>query len=64
MTSDLDVYRVAKQYIDLHGDLAKIQAARMADQMLEKGDTEGQRVWMRIRRAIADLTEGGPGPAH
>jgi len=43
--------------IDLHADLAKIQAARMADEMLEKGNKEGQRVWLQIRQAVADLTE-------
>jgi hypothetical protein len=32
--SDLDIYRVAKRYIDLY-------AARMADQMLENGDAGG-----------------------
>ncbi len=64
MPSDQDVYRVAKQYIDLHGDLAKIEAARMADQMLDKGDTEGQRVWLRIREAILQLSERGHTRAH
>jgi len=28
---------------------------RRADQMLERGDRDGQLVWMRIMRAIAEL---------
>jgi hypothetical protein len=38
-----------------HGNDAEIVAAQRADQMLERGDRKGQLVWMRIRRAIAEL---------
>jgi len=30
-------------------------AARRADEMLERGDHDGQLVWLRIRRAIVEL---------
>jgi len=39
-------------------------AARFADLMLERGDREGQLVWMQIRRAIGDLQEPPRGAAH
>jgi hypothetical protein len=29
--------------------------AQRADLMLERGDRDGQLVWMRIRRAVAEL---------
>ena len=30
-------------------------AARRTDEMLERGDHDGQLVWLRIRRAIVEL---------
>jgi hypothetical protein len=47
MISELDIWR--------HGADAEIEAARRADLMLERGDRDGQLVWMRIRRAGAEL---------
>jgi hypothetical protein len=48
MPPDIDIYRSAKLLIDQHGDEADIEAAMKADAMLEAGDIDGQRVWMRI----------------
>ena len=63
--SDLDVYRSAKLRIDQHGDEAPIQAAMRADQMLERGDLDGQAVWMRILNAVEELLRGrGDDPLH
>ena len=31
---------------------AELEAARLQDLMLDRGDDEGRRVWQRIRRAI------------
>ena len=55
MTSDLDIWRSANLMIQRHGDLADIQSATRADELLAKGDIDGQRVWMRIPRAIYEL---------
>ena len=41
--------------IQRHGDLADIQSATRADELLAKGDIDGQGVWMRILRAIDEL---------
>jgi hypothetical protein len=38
-----------------HGVDAEFEAARIADEMLDRGDIEGQRVWRRIRHAIVEL---------
>ena len=43
MTADLDIYRSAKLLIDRHGADAVIEAAMMADKMLEAGDLDGFR---------------------
>ena len=52
MISDLDIWRAANLLIQRHGEDAEIEAAKRADQMLERGDLDGQVVWKRIRRAI------------
>jgi hypothetical protein len=53
--SDLDVWRAANLLIRQHGAEAEIEAARVADLMLDRGDDEGRPVWSRIRRAIDAL---------
>jgi hypothetical protein len=64
MISDVDIYRAANLLIRQHGADAEIEAARKADLMLERGDREGQRVWLRIRRAIVALQAPPAGPEH
>ena len=51
----LDVYRSAWLIIKLHGDDAIVVAAKRADELLGRGDLEGQRVWLRIVDAIREL---------
>lgn len=55
MISDLDIWRAANLLIGRHGVDAELEAARMADAMLDRGDIEGQRVWQWIMRAIVEL---------
>ena len=55
MTDDLDIYRSAHLYIREHGDDAAIEASKMIDTMLAKGDLDGQRVWRRVLQAIDEL---------
>ena len=43
-----------------HGAAAPIQAGMQADAMLEKGDIDGQRVWLRILKAVEALLETRP----
>lgn len=52
MASDRDIWASANLYIKQHGKDAPIQAAMMADKMLEKGDLDGRNVWHRILTAI------------
>jgi hypothetical protein len=42
----------------------EIVAAQRADEMLDRGDRNGELVWLRIRRAIAELQAIPSGPAH
>ncbi len=61
MVSDLDIYRSAKLLVKQHGKEAPIHAALNADAMLEKGDLDGRRVWLRILAAVNELLDTGPG---
>jgi hypothetical protein len=64
MISDLDIWRAANLLIRQHGDLADVEASRRSDLMLDRGDRDGQLVWLRIRRAIAALQARPTGPAN
>lgn len=50
MTSDLDLWRGAKLLVDRYGD----EAAKRADDMLDKGDLDGKAVWLRIKAAAEE----------
>jgi hypothetical protein len=60
MASDLDIYRSAKAMIDQHGHAAALEAAMRADKFLAAGDLDGQRVWLRVLKAIDELQGVGP----
>ena len=64
MTLDIDIWRAANLIMKQHGENAEIVAAQRADLMIERGDPEGRVVWLRIRRAIAELQVAPSGPAH
>ncbi len=55
MTSDLDIYRSANEFIKQFGDAADIEAAMRADECLAAGDVEGEAVWLRIVKAVEEL---------
>ena len=61
--SDLNIWRAAHLLISRHGDQAELEACRLADLMLDRGDRDGELLWLRIRRAIADL-QAPPGPPN
>ncbi len=47
--------------IGQHGQDATHEAAIRADELLDAGDLDGQRVWMRIRKAVLELLKMGDG---
>jgi hypothetical protein len=55
MIPDRDIWRAANLLIREHGADAEVVTARRADEMLERGDRDGQLIWLRIRRAIIEL---------
>ena len=58
MTSDPDIFRAAKLYIDQHGADATLHAAERVVGLLKDGDLEGATVWKRILRAIEERGRG------
>jgi hypothetical protein len=64
MIPDIDIWRAAALMIKHYGDTADIEAAARADEYLVKGELDGQRVWMRIAKAIDELRTVGPGEAR
>jgi hypothetical protein len=58
MVPDRDIWRAANLLIREHGADAEVIAAGRADEMLERGDHEGQGVWLRIRLAVAEMRAG------
>lgn len=60
MTSDLDVWRAANLMMKRYGRDAAIVAAQRADELLAKGDVEGQIVWKRIVLALVEWEKAAP----
>jgi hypothetical protein len=64
MTGNIDIWRAANMLIKRYGAEAEIEAARLADLMLERGDGPGHLLWLRIKRAIVEWQSAPPGRAH
>jgi hypothetical protein len=56
----IDIWRSAKLMVNEHGQAAPLECALKADEMLDRGDIDGQAVWLAIRRAAKSLLENGP----
>ena len=56
MNSECETYGIARAYLREHGEDAVIQAAMRADALLDAGDLDGQRVWLRVIEAIKVLS--------
>lgn len=57
---DKQILTAAKQILKIYeGDIldSKLHAARLSDEMLEKGDIDGHLTWLKIHRAIIELTD-------
>ena len=57
---DFDIYPSANLLVKQHGAEAPIEAAMKADAMLDKGDLDRQRVWLRILGAVNELLDTRP----
>lgn len=50
--SERELWACAQKVIDRHGPDAEFHAAQRADELLENGDIDGQRVWKAILARI------------
>jgi hypothetical protein len=56
VTDDIDIYRSAQLLIKQYGEDAAIHAAMEADACLERGDLDGKATWIRVIKAIKELS--------
>ena len=52
--SDRELWACAQKVLDMHGTDAELHAALRADELLESGDIDGQRVWLTILARIEE----------
>ena len=64
MIPDIDIWRAANLLIQQHGEDSEIFAAFRVDELAEQEDVEGCALWLRIKRAIAELRAPPSGLAH
>jgi len=57
---EIDIWRAAQQLIKMYWSEAGLAAAQRADKAIDQGDPEGERVWVRITRAVAELSRQTP----
>ena len=55
MGTESEIYRTANLLVEEYGEMAAPAAFIRADQMYERGDMPGRRVWLRIARAAEGL---------
>ena len=58
---DRDIWRAANLLIQKHGQDAVLHASQRADELLDRGDMDGSRVWQRIHEAVQQLLRERPG---
>jgi hypothetical protein len=55
LTSNPDIIRTAELLVEKHGDEASIEAAMWADEMLDRGDVDGEVFWLKVHTGIKCL---------
>lgn len=60
MIEDREIWACANMMIKQHGGDAWLVASQRADELLEQGEMEGHRTYLRILRRIEDLERTGP----
>ena len=57
MSTNAEIFKTANLLIDTYGEMAPNGAKIKADQLKDKGDIQGQKVWLRIARAAESLLD-------
>lgn len=61
---DLDIWRAADLLVKQYGDDAQSAAALLANARRTKGDSIGERVWLRVLMAVRELKRSVRQPAE
>jgi hypothetical protein len=61
---DLDIWRAADLLMKQYGDDAQSAAALLANARRTKGDSTGERVWLRVLMAVRELKRSARQPAE
>jgi hypothetical protein len=57
MATNTEIFKTANLLIDTYGEMAPNGAKIKADHLKDKGDTHGQKIWLRIARAAESLLD-------
>ncbi len=55
MISERDIWAAANILIKRYGEDAELRAVERADELLGRGDLDGQRIWLHILEAVRQL---------
>lgn len=55
MGTESEIFRTANLLIQEYGEMAPPAAFIRADQLFEKGDMPGRRIWLKIARVAENL---------
>ncbi len=55
MGTESEIFRTANLLIQEYGEMAPPAAFIRADQLFEKGDIPGRRIWLRIAKVAENL---------
>jgi hypothetical protein len=62
--SDIEIERLARQFLERYGDKATAKAREKVEEMRRKGYEEGADMWLRIIVAIGELGEPPTAARH
>jgi hypothetical protein len=57
---EIDIWRAANFMLKRHGDQARAESDRRADDLAAAGNAAGAAIWRRIRRAVEQLANTTP----
>jgi hypothetical protein len=57
MTTNTEIFETAYLLIKTYGEMAPNGAKIKADHLKNKGDTQGQKIWLRIARATENILD-------
>jgi hypothetical protein len=57
MTTNSEIWRCASLLVEKYGEMARNGAAIKADELAQRGDSEGRFIWLKVTRAVEELLD-------